>query len=174
MSRWSSRALLVLFVGGVTACSSEPRPQPASAVGLPRRPVKPILIADEPGPDSTVENVHIDPAIAKACDMPTPHFAFDSASLDPDPILDSLAKCFTTGPMKDRKMKLIGHTDPRGDTDYNFALGQKRAGTVQAYLELHGMAAPNIATISRGELDASGSDETGWSEDRRVDVLLGD
>jgi peptidoglycan-associated lipoprotein len=29
-----------------------------------------------------------------------------------------------------------------------------------------------IAATSRGELDASGTDEDGWARDRRVDLLL--
>jgi outer membrane protein OmpA-like peptidoglycan-associated protein len=35
------------------------------------------------------------------------------------------------------------------------------------------MSAASVWTSSRGEDDASGSDEQGWAKDRRVDIVLG-
>jgi len=113
------------------------------------------------------------PEIVAACGLPTPHFAFDSAALTPDDGLDALATCFTSGPMAGRKMKLVGHADPRGGVEYNLALGQERSGAVETYLTNHGMADSNVQSSSRGALEATGTDEAGWAEDRRVDVLLG-
>jgi peptidoglycan-associated lipoprotein len=69
-------------------------------------------------------------------------------------------------------MKLIGHTDPRGETEYNFGLGQRRAGNVAAYLTTRGVDKGHMAASSHGEIDATGTDEDGWARDRRVDVLL--
>lgn len=164
----------LILVACTAACGSappEPVATPAAAHDVVRRPVR---APKEATRESSVSNVNVAPEIALACKMPTPHFAFDSAALEPDAGLDALAACFTTGPLKGRKMSLVGHTDPRGETEYNFALGQRRAGGVQAYLTLHGMQMENIATSSRGELDATGTDEATWVVDRRVDVLLGD
>jgi peptidoglycan-associated lipoprotein len=42
------------------------------------------------------------------------------------------------------------------------------------YLTTQGLANKQAETTSRGELDATGTDDTGWSEDRRVDVILAD
>ena len=53
-------------------------------------------------------------------------------------------------------------------------LGQRRAGSVSAYLTKMGLPDTRMETSSRGELDASGEDESGWSKDRRVDILLGE
>lgn len=168
MSSHFIRALAMVALVSASACGSAPIATPAAAPPA-SRPAR--LPSVDPDQSTTVQ---IDPAIAKACHLPTPHFAFDSSKLGPDGTLDALATCFTTGPMMSRSLKLVGHTDPRGETEYNFDLGQRRAGSVESYLESHGVMSSRIASSSRGELDAVGTDEATWAEDRRVDVLLGD
>jgi peptidoglycan-associated lipoprotein len=69
-------------------------------------------------------------------------------------------------------MRLVGHADPRGSSDYNMVLGGSRADTVKTFLTMKGMPGGRIATTSRGEMDASGTDDASWAKDRRVDVLL--
>ena len=62
---------------------------------------------------------------------------------------------------------------PRGETEYNFVLGNSRADAVGGFLRSKGMDKAKIDTTSRGELDATGTDEPGWARDRRVDLMLG-
>jgi peptidoglycan-associated lipoprotein len=103
------------------------------------------------------------------------YFSFDSArvtSTDHTP-LDQVAKCFVRGPLAGRSVKLVGHADPRGGSDYNVTLGQSRADAVGSYLDVRGMSRSKTLASSRGAMDASGTDESGWQRDRRVDVLLG-
>ena len=52
-------------------------------------------------------------------------------------------------------------------------LGNSRADAVGGFLRSKGMDNGKIATTSRGELDATGTDEPGWARDRRVDLMLG-
>lgn len=123
----------------------------------------------------TASSVHIDDRILKACgDIPKAHFAFDSASIQADAAssLDALARCFSSGPLAGKGMRLVGHADARGETEYNFGLGQKRAGSVAGFLGKKGVQKSRLETTSKGELDASGTDEDGWARDRRVDVFL--
>ena len=87
-------------------------------------------------------------------------------------ILHQLADCFVAGPLAGRQMRLVGHTDPRGDTDYNFVLGGRRADNVRGVLIGQGLPAARVASTSRGELEADGVAEAPWREDRRVDVVL--
>jgi peptidoglycan-associated lipoprotein len=87
-------------------------------------------------------------------------------------IVSQLADCFSNGPLAGRGMKLVGHADPRGDEEYNFVLAGRRADSVRQGLADHQLDPVRVSTTSRGELDASGRDESGWSKDRRVDVLL--
>jgi len=102
------------------------------------------------------------------------YFDFDSAKLDgtDKTILQKVAACFESGPLAGRTMRLIGHADPRGDSEYNMVLGGARADNVKQYLEARGLDGDRLATTSRGELDATGSNEETWAHDRRVDVVL--
>ncbi|HEX3344562.1 MAG TPA: OmpA family protein [Polyangiaceae bacterium] len=115
--------------------------------------------------------------VRRACGIPddNAYFAFDSASIASADIspLDAVAKCFTVGPLKGRALRLIGHADPRGSSEYNMTLGQSRADSVEGYLGRRGVVRSHIATTSRGSNDATGAGESGWAHDRRVDVMLG-
>lgn len=103
-----------------------------------------------------------------------PKFDFDRAELSPEDksVLDSVATCITTGPLKGRSLRLIGHTDKRGEAEYNLTLGDKRAHAAKSYLTHRGVADGRLGETSRGELDASGNDEHSFGVDRRVDILL--
>ena len=103
------------------------------------------------------------------------YFNYDSANVTPaaKAVLTKLAKCFADGPLKGRKMNLVGHADPRGEEEYNMVLGGRRADNVKSAIAAEGLSSAKIATTSRGKLDATGSDEESWAKDRRVDVVLG-
>lgn len=163
-------------------CASDPLPQPLVAAA-------PVMATDaNPGPmwapqprldtaSPTSGSIQIDERIRQACgDLPAARFAFDSARVDPyaRAALDALARCFSQGPLRGHGMTLIGHADPRGEVEYNLALGQKRAGSVADYVAERGVLRRRLSTSSRGEFDATGADEEGWARDRKVDVILAD
>ncbi len=133
-------------------------------------------------PKAVSPSVNVSEDLAKKCNLrfgdveQAPKFGFDTTDLAPQDreVLGDIAKCLTTGPLAGRKVKLVGHADPRGTTDYNMALGARRANGVAGYLKSLGVAQDKLAETSRGELDASGSDETTWQRDRRVDISLAD
>lgn len=108
-----------------------------------------------PKPVST--NVALSGDILAACKIEfantehAPKFEFDSAG---------------------RSLELIGRADPRGTEQYDLALGEHRAHEVTDFLHQHGVAS-RIRETSRGALDATGRDEDGWRQDRRVDLILG-
>ncbi len=68
---------------------------------------------------------------------------------------------------------LQGHTDQRGTSEYNLALGQKRAEAVKKSLLLLGVKAENAETVSFGKekpvLDEN--NETAYRKNRRVEIL---
>lgn len=103
-----------------------------------------------------------------------PKFDFDSSDLTSDEklVLDQVAECLTRGALKGKNVTLIGHADPRGENEYNMALGAYRASAVKTYLGGKGVEQVRMKETSRGALDATGSDEGGWHEDRRVDITL--
>lgn len=67
-----------------------------------------------------------------------------------------------------------GHCDERGTTEYNLALGQKRALKVKEYYVQMGIAPARIATVSYGEempLDKR-NNEAGWARNRRAETKV--
>ncbi|MGE5183698.1 MAG: OmpA family protein [Acidobacteriota bacterium] len=101
-----------------------------------------------------------------------PKFDYDKDELTTDDrnVLDQLATCMTTGPLKGKAVSLIGRADPRGTEEYNLGLGSRRASSVGKYLAHLGVQDNQLAVTTRGALDATGTDEAGWANDRRVDI----
>ena len=129
---------------------------------------------EHPDKDPNKASIEIDPKIAEMCEIPTAHFEFDSSALgeDAQTALDALAACFTDGPAAGKGMRLVGHADPRGTEEYNLALGQRRAGSVAGYLGDKGLGEDLLETSSKGELEATGTDEASWAADRKVQIFL--
>ncbi len=125
-------------------------------------------------------SVKLSDDLAKLCKIQfsnverAPKFDYDEAALLPEDrsVLEQVAKCMTEGPMKGKKLALVGRADPRGEGEYNMALGEHRADSVRVYLAKLGVEGDKMVLTSRGELDAEGTDEDSWRSDRRVDLLI--
>ncbi len=72
-----------------------------------------------------------------------------------------------------RKVLIQGNTDERGGTEYNLALGQKRAEAVRRSMSSLGVSENQMEAVSLGEEKpkATGSDEAAWAENRRADIV---
>jgi peptidoglycan-associated lipoprotein len=68
------------------------------------------------------------------------------------------------------QMRIQGHADERGSTEYNLALGNRRAEAVRQFLAGFGLAADRFSIISYGEERPleNRSDESAWSRNRRA------
>jgi peptidoglycan-associated lipoprotein len=73
--------------------------------------------------------------------------------------------------VESRTVHLVGHTDPRGTEEYNLALSDQRAQAVRRYLENLGVPSGRLVVVPKGELEAQGTDEQTWAEDRRVELI---
>jgi peptidoglycan-associated lipoprotein len=159
----------------LVACGSDP-PPPAKPPAPAPTAAPPPPLDKQQGDVPTRSNISIAEDIKKACGITDAeaHFAYDSANVRPQDkaVLGKLATCFMTGPLKGRTMRLVGHADPRGNEEYNMALGGRRADNVASAIADAGMDSSRMATSSRGKMDATGTDEAGWAKDRRVDILL--
>lgn len=72
------------------------------------------------------------------------------------------------------RVRIAGHCDERGDTEYNLALGEKRAESVKKYLEAMGVKDNRLSTVSYGKekpLD-QGHNEDAWSKNRRAEFYV--
>ena len=72
----------------------------------------------------------------------------------------------------DRKVEVQGNCDERGSSEYNLALGQRRADAVKKMLVVSGASAKQVSTVSFGENKprANGHNEEAWSQNRRADI----
>ena len=67
------------------------------------------------------------------------------------------------------RVTIEGHCDERGSTEYNLALGDRRAGAVKQYLVSLGISADRISTVSFGKEKpfCTQSTEACWQQNRR-------
>jgi peptidoglycan-associated lipoprotein len=73
----------------------------------------------------------------------------------------------------ERKVIIQGNTDERGGTEYNLALGQKRAEAVRKSMSALGVPEGQMEAVSLGKEKpkATGSNEAAWAENRRADIV---
>ncbi len=178
----------VLLINLLAACAtqkpaesvSETKPAPVAAVQpapvaavqpAPVAAVQPITARTMP---SAPASVAVDPLndpnslLAKR----SVYYPLDvDAVQDADkPAVQAHAKYLAEHP--NRTVRLEGHADERGSSEYNLALGQRRAEGVKRMLVLGGAKGGQIETVSYGEEKpkASGHDETSWAQNRRTDI----
>jgi peptidoglycan-associated lipoprotein len=85
-------------------------------------------------------------------------------------LLESQAKQLAGN--RGRKLTIEGHTDARGGSEYNLALGQKRAQAVLKTLIVLGASESQIEAVSFGKErpSVSGGDEVAWAKNRRAEL----
>ena len=112
---------------------------------------------------------------AQACQLQTVYFEFDDASLSSDArnTLDSDWQCIQK--RGNPSVTVAGHCDERGTTEYNLALGERRAESVRNYLVRLGADAHNIKVVSYGKERPAdpGHDEAAWAKNRRAELTAG-
>lgn len=108
-----------------------------------------------------------------ACEGGRVAFGFDKYDLDAAARgnLDRLASCLVA---QGTSLVIEGHCDSRGPTEYNVALGNKRADAVQRYLLGKGVTPGHLRTVSYGEERPlqQGDDEGAWAANRRAELVI--
>jgi peptidoglycan-associated lipoprotein len=98
------------------------------------------------------------------------YFDYDDSSLksSAQTVLQRKAVWLRNNP--DASALLEGHCDERGTTEYNLALGDRRANSVKTFLVDMGIPSSRLRTISYGEempID-TGKNQEAWAKNRRV------
>jgi peptidoglycan-associated lipoprotein len=72
------------------------------------------------------------------------------------------------------RVEIEGHCDDRGTSEYNLALGAKRAQAAREYLVTLGVAAARLSTISYGEEIpvCKEATESCWQQNRRARFVI--
>lgn len=175
-------AALGISLGLAAAACSHDKPKAVKTTPTAAAAPEP---APEAPPAAVDKDTKVSPGIAMSGDLAAmcnikapssanPKFDFDKDELTADDraVLDQLATCLTSGAAKGKAVSLIGRADPRGTEEYNLGLGSRRAASVSQYLARLGVGEPQMSVSTRGALEATGTDEAGWRNDRRVDVQL--
>jgi peptidoglycan-associated lipoprotein len=123
---------------------------------------------------SAVATVDLKPAdeVANANMPRAVYFDFDSFVVKDEfrPVVELHAKRLAG--QRSRKLALEGHTDERGGSEYNLALGQKRAEAVLKAMVLLGATENQLEAVSFGKERPAvqGSTEEAWARNRRVEL----
>lgn len=102
------------------------------------------------------------------------YFDLDKADLRPD-AREALTK--TADFLKHYptiKVNIEGHCDERGSTEYNLALGDRRAAAVKQFLVSQGVGADRMSTVSFGKEKpfCMESNEACWQQNRRGHFVM--
>ena len=111
-------------------------------------------------------------AVRQALAARVVHFDYDSSDLSQTDLATLNAHASYLSKNAGAKVTLTGHTDERGTREYNMALGERRAKSVQAFLVTNGAQNSQIETVSYGKEQPvnDGHNEAAWSENRRVEI----
>ncbi|MBI5532393.1 MAG: OmpA family protein [Deltaproteobacteria bacterium] len=174
--------LTLLFASlaiAVSGCASSPKPKAAQSPAATQPVMTSQLTTQQQEAvnraAADTDGLRFDSDILRLCPgVEGPRFAYNSHTVREQfqQSLVVLADCMKTGALSGKSLLTVGHADPRGEEDYNLALGGRRADAVRSALQSLGVDASRVEVSSRGEVDASGTDEAGWAQDRRVDVKL--
>jgi peptidoglycan-associated lipoprotein len=102
------------------------------------------------------------------------HFEFDSSTLTPEAQLTLKKKAEWLQNNPEAMSTIEGHCDERGTSEYNLALGDRRATSAKNFLVDLGISASRLTTISYGEerpIDP-GQNEDAWAKNRRCHFTI--
>jgi peptidoglycan-associated lipoprotein len=153
-----------------TACSTTPTTE-----------TKPVETAPAAAP--AAQPVAAAPVAAPVAAKPAPlnfipikrsvFFDYNKFDLKPEfsAVVEDHAKYLLANP--DKKATLQGNADERGGSEYNLALGQKRAEAERKALELLGVPTTQLEAISFGKEKPRtlGHNEAAWADNRRSDIV---
>ena len=126
-------------------------------------------------PSSTVATVtlpaYLDPKSSISAERSV-YFDFDDFIIKSEytGLLERHSKFLASNPKV--AIKVEGNSDERGGSEYNLALGQKRAEAVLRALKVYGVKDSQMEATSWGKSKpkASGHDEAAWAQNRRDDI----
>ncbi|MFL5319798.1 MAG: OmpA family protein [Myxococcaceae bacterium] len=141
-------------------------------------------VSAEPPPPAAVtpvkqEQKTVDVAVTDEKGAPLPqfqgatlHFDFDESTLSQDDTSELVRLSDVMHSNKALRVTIAGHADERGTTEYNLALGNKRAEAARKYLITLGVDAARIDTISFGEEKPAqiGETEQAFAANRRDEI----
>jgi peptidoglycan-associated lipoprotein len=148
-----------------TAAPAAPAQAPAAAPAVPAKPAMTAPVAAAP--------------VAPYLDPQNPlsqkrsvYFDFDQFVVKNEymSVLENHGKFLSSNPKV--SVRIEGNADEKGSSEYNLALGQKRAEAVAKALKIMGVKDAQMEAVSLGEEKpkATGHDEASHAQNRRADI----
>ena len=171
MRHTSTLALIVASSVLLAACSST---KPEEKAPVQEQPATTTTTPTDTHTVGTVttgtqDDLNTNPALANR----SVYFDFDSYVVREDgkPVVEAHGKYLSNH--KNRAILIQGNTDERGGSEYNLALGQKRAEATRKALAVLGASDSQMEAVSFGKEKpkATGHDEASWSQNRRADIV---
>lgn len=166
-------ALLVTSLA-VSACGKKkpvPPPQPPPAAAPPTTtPAPPAPTPPPPAtpPEPTRITEETADELNKKGVLKPAYFALDSSALSDAARAVIQANVEELKKRASAKVLVEGHADSRGTSEYNLALGDRRAAAVRDYLVSLGITADRVTTVSKGKEQPFCKEETEscWQQNR--------
>lgn len=156
--------IAAMMLGFLASCASKDKKESDGAAGA--------------GDDSAIEqtDMSFDPQGSDSGNidgLQTVQFAFDESTLSAEnrTVVQSNADWLKNHP--NVNLQVEGHADSRGSTEYNLALGEKRAQAVKSYMESLGISSDRLSVTSYGEEKPliDGDSEDAFAKNRRVNFV---
>jgi peptidoglycan-associated lipoprotein len=134
----------------------------------------PTPVAQTPRMPNAATRARIDELLARIEDA---YFDYDKASLRPDALkalqADSTELRDILKDYPAYKLTIEGHCDERGSSEYNIALGDKRAEAAKGYLVQVGIPEAQLSVVSYGKDRpvCEDHDEACWQRNRRIHIV---
>ena len=165
----------------LAACSTSPAPAAASAPGSGSS-TAPAVSAPSAGTSAAAVTAstarssplppHLDPGSRIATERSV-YFDYDEYTIRTEYVglIERHGRYLTADPTL--RIRIEGNSDERGSSEYNLALGQKRAQAVASALRLFGVRDVQMEAVSWGKERPRnpGQDEAAWAENRRADIV---
>ena len=165
--QWTLMALGVLALIG---CAKKPVPAPPEPP--PPKMAEPVAPPPQEPPKVDEEALRRQRIQARIAEVFKPvYFGYDQSTLSAEgqSTLQEIGKLMKEVP--EITARIEGHADEKGSNDYNLALGERRARTVNDYLTSFGIGGTRLSSISYGEEKPAmdGHDEGAYAKNRRAE-----
>ena len=146
---------LVMLTGCPPPAATKPESSTPQVSGkkLPTGEPQPSTSSPTSPPSSSMEDLRQGRAPVTPASSPLKeiYFNFDRYNLRPDARSTLKANADWLKSHPSVRVEIEGHCDERGTSEYNLALGAKRAQSAKDYLVTLGVSADRLSTISYGE-----------------------
>ena len=162
-------AFIIVAAVFAAACGNKNIKQAAGA-----KPETTTAVMDE-GPDADGREGSLrNKEYRQITELTAVHFGYDRAELSESGRQTLRDNAALIKKRQGAEIQVAGHCDERGTSQYNLALGQRRANAVRNYYKFLGIPMDRMSTISYGEeapLCNEYSEEC-WTRNRRAETLL--